>query len=76
MSPAERYEHMLSVVEAQICAEAFKVSQYEVTDPETAAEAKARWDDWAALYDALSEGLLDDLKADFAKRCALIGGAA
>lgn len=74
MSAAEKYEHMLSVVEKQITAEAYNVSMYEKSDPESAADAQARWDDWATLYDAISEGLLDDVKAENAKYRALIGG--
>lgn len=74
MTAAERYEHMLSVIEQQISTEAWKVSMYEKSDPESAAEAQARWDDWATLYDAIDEGQLDDIKAEFASRRALVGG--
>lgn len=76
MSAAERAEHLLSVVEERICAEAFKVAQYEDVDAETTADAKARWDDWAVLYDALNDGLMDRLKAEYTARRTLIRGAA
>lgn len=75
MSASEKYEHLLSVIEKQITAEAYNVSMYEKSDPESAAEAQVRWDDWATLYDAVSEGVLDDVKAENAKYRALIGGA-
>jgi hypothetical protein len=76
MSAAGRYEHVVAAVEVQICAEAFKVAQYEDVDAETAAGAKARWDDWAVLYDALNDGLMDELHAKYTARRTLIRGAA
>ena len=76
MTAAERYKHLLSVIEQQISTEAWKVSMYEKSDPESAAEAKARWDDWATLYDAISEGAVDDMKSEYASRRALVGGMA
>jgi hypothetical protein len=69
---AEKHEHILSVAETQICAEAYKVSQYENFDAQTAADAQERWADWALLRDAIADGLMDRLKAD-AKRKALAG---
>lgn len=73
MTAAERYGHLLPVVEAQICAEAFKASQYENFDPETAAEAQARWADWALLRDAIAEGLMEKLAAESEKYKVLTG---
>jgi len=58
------YEHLLSVTEVQICAEAYKVSQYEAFDAQTAADAQERWADWALLRDAIADGLMDRLKSD------------
>lgn len=72
---SERYEHMLSVIEQQICAEAFKAAQHEGQGwADIVAEDNARCDDWKVLYDAIGEGLLDRLKAEYADRRALIGG--
>lgn len=76
MSAAEKYEHMLSVAEAQICTEAFKAAQHEGQGwADIVAEDNARCDDWKVLYDAISEGLMDRLKAEYASRRALVGGA-
>jgi len=72
LTAANGYEHLLSVAEAQIGAEAYKVSQYEAFDAQTAADAQERWADWALLRDAIADGLMDRLKAD-AKRKALAG---
>lgn len=75
MTAPERYEHLLSVVDAQICTEAFKVSQYETVDPETAAEAQVRWDDWALLSDAIGNGLMEKLASESEQYKALAGSA-
>jgi len=72
LTAAGEYEHLLSVAEAQICAEVYKVSQYEAFDAQTAADAQERWADWALLRDAIADGLMDRLKSD-AKRKALAG---
>lgn len=75
MTAVEKYPHVVSVIEAHICGEAFKVAQYEDVDSETAAEAKVRWDDWAVLYDAINDGLLDELHARYPGRRALTAAA-
>lgn len=75
MTAAEKYPHILSVIEAQICAEAWKAAQYEKFDAETATSAKSRCEDWTALRAAINEGALDEAKFDLAVRRALIGGA-
>jgi hypothetical protein len=64
VSTTERYEHMLLAIEGRICAEAYKVSQYEAFDAQTAADAQERWADWALLRDAIADGLMDRLKSD------------
>jgi len=74
LTTAERYEHILSVIEAQICTEAWRVSQYEDIDPQTAAAAKARWGDWTVLRDAIGRGLMDGVLEDYAALGALVGG--
>jgi len=75
MSAAGRYGHLLSVVEERICAEAWKVSQYENIDTETASEAKARWDDWELLRDAIANGLMERLAAESGKHLMSAGAA-
>jgi len=72
LTVADGYEHLLSVADAQICAEAYKVSQYEAFDAQTAADAQERWADWALLRKAIADGLMDRLKSD-AKHKALAG---
>lgn len=76
MSAAEKYPHVVSVIEAQVHAEAFKAVQYKTIDPETAADAADRMSDWAALFGALEVGLLDldEIKAAIAARQVLVGG--
>lgn len=73
---SEKYEHLLSVIEQQICAEAFKASQYEKFDAETAADANARQEDWEAMRFIVTSGRLDEAKFDLAVRHALTGGFA
>lgn len=73
---SERYEHLLSVIEQQICAEAFKASQYEKFDAETATDATARQEDWEAMRFIVTSGRLDVAKFDLAVGHALTGGFA
>lgn len=70
---SERYEHLLSVIEQQICAEAFKASQYEKFDTETAADATIRQEDWEAMRFIVTSGRLDAAKFELAVRHALTG---
>lgn len=73
---SERYEHLLSVIEQQICTEAFKASQYEKFDAETAADATVRQEDWQALRSIVTSGRLDAAKFDLAVGHALTGSSA
>lgn len=75
MSASGRYEHMLSVIDERICAEAWKVSQYENVDAETAADAKSRWGDWELLRAAIGNGLMERLAAESKKHKASVGTA-
>lgn len=72
----EKYEHLLSVIDERICAEAFKASQYEKFDAETAADAGVRQEDWEAMRFIVTSGRLDEAKFDLAVRHALTGGFA
>lgn len=76
MTAAEKYAHILSVLDAALSKAEAELRRFERNGwDDLVPQAQAEWDDFATLYDAISEGALDDIKSEYASRRALIGGA-
>lgn len=71
------YGHVLEILDAELAKAKRSVDTCEREGwVEALADAKAKWDHWALLYDAVSDGLIDDLAAESEKFKALAGSAA
>jgi hypothetical protein len=62
----ERYEHILSTIDLQIDIAERDVIRYKHNGwDDLLPEAQERVAEWKLLYDAVDQGLIDALKADF-----------
>lgn len=70
-----RHQHVLDVLEVKHREAKAHVATCERNGwAEALSEAEAELDDWALLYDAVSDGLLARLKAEHEKYKALVAG--
>lgn len=73
---AKVYSHVLEVLDAELAKAKQHVDTCERNGwVEALADAQQEWDHWALLYDAVSDGLIENLAADSAKYEALVGAA-
>lgn len=72
---AKVYGHVLEILDAQVTAAKRDIDRFERQGwAECLADAKAKWDHWALLYDAVSQGLIDDLAAE-SEKCRSLAGS-
>lgn len=71
---AKVYSHVLEVLDAELTKAKRSVDTCEREGWEEAlVDAKQVWDHWALLYDAVADGLLENLAAESAKYKAMAG---
>jgi hypothetical protein len=73
---AKVYGHVLEILDAQLTLAKRDVDWCEREGwVEALADAKQKWDHWALLYDAVADGLLENLAAESEKYKAMAGMA-
>lgn len=71
----EKYEHILTLLDAQITTAKRNLAQFKRDGwTECAEEEQEHLTEWELLYDAVDQGLLDAAKADFGAVLLAIAG--